>query len=671
MLFRKKGKADIAATDTPNIDPEVKRNLQGSIWGKILATVAVSMSLFHFFLVGFGSINPMLLRSIHLSFAATLIFLLKPAAKFSPKKRPSVLDLIFIGIFWVSSIYLVMTFGTLAQRAGSPSQWDVILGILICLLVLEITRRAAGMILTVLGALFLLYTYAGPYLPGLLAHRGFGVERIAATMFTTTDGLFGVTLGVSATYIFFFMLFGSFLESMGAGKFFIDIAFSVAGRKKGGPAQTMVAANGLMSMISGTPAADVVTIGALTFPLLEKLNYNKIFTSALAAVAASGAMITPPIMGSAAFLMSEMTGIPYREICLSAIGPAILYYISVFAVTHFYAGKYEKHGLPASELPVFVKVLKEGWYYLVPIFTLIYLLVGKGYSPMLCGYYAIWAMVLVVAVKNLISSFRLTSTAKEVWREFFWKIINSLKKAALGSVNVVATCAVAGFLVGALNITGLGLKFSAIIISLANGNLFLTLVFSAFASIILGMGLPIVACYIILAVLVAPALISMGLPPMAAHLFILFFGTFAGITPPVAICAYASAGMNKVSPNKVAIYACWLALSAFIIPFIFVYGQELLVLKGTVLDIVWTFVTATFGVISMSACIMGYFVTNANVVQRIALFVGSLLTIIPGLATDAIGIPLIILVIVWQNTEKKRGAKNGKDGANTSVTIES
>lgn len=671
MLFKKKSKTDIAAAEKPNINPEVKRNLQGSIWGKILVTFAVAMSLFHFIMVGIGSINPMLLRSIHLSFAATLIFLLKPAAKFSPKNRPSLLDLVFIVIFWVSSAYLVMTFQTLAQRAGNPSKWDVILGAVICLLVLEITRRAAGRILTVLGALFLLYTYAGPYLPGLLAHRGFGIERIAATMFTTTDGIFGITLGVSATYIFFFMLFGAFLESMGAGKFFIDMAFSIAGRKKGGPAQTVVAANGLMSMISGTPAADVVTIGALTFPLLDKLNYNKIFTSALAAVAASGAMITPPVMGSAAFLMSEMTGIPYREICLSAIGPAILFYISVFAVTHFYAGKYEKHGLPASELPVFVKVLKEGWYYLVPIFTLVYLLVVKGYSPMFCGYYSIWSMVLLVAVKNLITSFKLTSTAKEVWLDFFWRIINSLKKAALGSISVVATCAVAGFLVGALNITGLGLKFSAIIISVADGNLFITLVFSAIASIILGMGLPIAACYIILAVLVAPALITMGLPPMAAHLFILFFGTFAGITPPVAICAYASAGMNKVNPTKVGFYACWLALSAFIIPFIFVYGQELLFLKGTPLEIFWSFATAILGVISMAACIMGYFVTKANILQRIVLFAGSLLTIIPGLSTDAIGIPLIILVILWQYTEKKRGAKNDKDEANASVAIES
>jgi TRAP transporter 4TM/12TM fusion protein len=625
-----------------------KRNLQGTVWGRLLVCVAVAMSLFHFYTAGSGGVTPHLMRAIHLAFAATLIFMLFPAGGRSPVKRISVLDGVGILLAWVTAINIIVIFEDLAERAGDPSQADVIFGVITILIVLEITRRTTGWILTLIGVGILLYAYFGQQMPGLFAHRGFDVEKIASYMYTTTDGLYGLTLGVSSTYIFFFILFGAFLDAMGAGKFFIELAYGIAGRKKGGPAQTVVLANGLMSTISGVPAADVVTIGAFTFPLLNKLGYDRVFSSALAAVSSTGAMITPPVMGSAAFLMSEMTGIPYREIVFAAALPAFLYYLSLFAIVHFYASKNGMVGVSPDQLPKIPRVFRDGWYNLVPVFVLIYLMIIVSLSPMYAGYYSIWSL-LAVAFLTLV--FR--GTLKQDFKGYIGNIITALKKAALGSLPVVATCAVAGFLVGVLNLTGLGLRFSAIMLELSGGNLLLSLLFSALASIILGMGLPIAACYVILAVLVAPALIQMGLPPMTTHLFILFFGSFSAITPPVAIAAFAAAGMNKVDPIRVGLYACWLALTAFLIPFMFVYGPSLLMV-GSVTEILLTIVSASVGVIAMAACIMGWFIGPAGLWQRAVLFCGAILMIVPGAFTDAVGLGMIVLVLAVQKMQGRR-----------------
>ncbi|MEL7565649.1 MAG: TRAP transporter permease [Dehalobacterium sp.] len=625
-----------------------KRNLLGTKWGKVLTAFAVAMSVFHFTLAGTGGMTPLLLRAVHLAFAASLIFLLYPFGKRSPHSSISIFDGIGIVLIWACAINLMLSFQHLAERAGNPAFTDVLFGAIAMVIVLEITRRTTGWLLTVIGILVLLYAYFGPYMPGLLAHRGFGVEKIVTYMYTTTDGLFGVTLGVSATYIFFFILFGAFLESMGAGKIFIELAYSLTGRRKGGPAQTVVLANGLMSTISGVPAADVVTIGAFTFPMLNKLGYDKIFTSALSAVASTGAMITPPVMGSAAFLMAEMTGLPYRDICFSAIIPAALFYISLFAMTHFYASKYNMVGVKAEELPKAADVLRKGWYNLVPIIVLIYLLIVMNYSPMMSGFYSVWSLIIVSFLAILVKGL-----TKSDLKEFGLHIFTALKKAALGALPVVATCALAGFLVGVLNLTGLGLKFTSILLAWANGNLFLALLFGACASIILGMGLPIAACYVILAVLVAPALIQMGLTPMAAHLFILFFGAFSAITPPVAIAAYAAAAMNNIDPIKVGIRACQLALAAFIIPFMFVYGPPLL-MDGSLIQIIEAFVTGTLGVICMSGCIMGWFSGNLNKSMRMVLCAAALLMIYPGAFTDIIGFAVLCLLVFWQRVNGRR-----------------
>jgi TRAP transporter 4TM/12TM fusion protein len=623
-----------------------KRALQGTGWGEVLIFFAVAMSVFQFSIAGVGGMTPLLLRVVHLAFATTLIFLLFPAHARSPRLRPSLPDGIAIVLIWVAAFYLVFTFDQLASRAGEPTRWDVILGVVTIVLVLEITRRTTGWLLTIIGVAVLVYAYIGPELPGLLAHRGFDVEKIASFMYTTTDGLLGVTLGVSATYIYFFILFGAFLDSMGAGKFFINFAYGIAGRRKGGPAQTVVLANSLMSTISGVPAADVVTIGAFTFPLLNKLGYDRTFTAALSAAASTGAMVTPPVMGSAAFIMSEFTGIPYWEIVVSAAIPSFLFYVSLFAVTHFYASSQNLVGVSRDELPAIKRVFKEGWFYLLPLFVLIYLLIIRGWSPMLSGFYAVWSLLMVVFITILFGG-----ALKENLKQFGINVFNALKSAAIGALPVVATCAVAGLLVGVLNLTGLGLKFSSIMLAWSQGNLFLALVFSAMASMILGMGLPIAACYIILAVLVAPALIKLGLTPMAAHLFILFFGSFSAITPPVAIAAYAAAAMNKVDPIRVGMRSVWLSTTAFIIPFMFAYGPPLL-MHGKTYQILLAFVTGTIGVIAIASSLMGWLIGPANVAQRILLFLGALLLIVPGWFTDLLGALLLAVPFFWQRMGK-------------------
>lgn len=628
-----------------------KRKLQGTTWGKILVVIAVTMSLFQFYIAWTNGMTPLLLRAVHLAFATTLIFILYPASKRSPQKRISVLDGVAILAVWTTTIYLIYSFKHFASRAGDPNQLDVILGIVAIVLTLEITRRTTGWILTSLGSFFLLYAYFGQQMPGLLAHRGFDVAKISSFMYTTTDGLFGLTLGVSATYIFFFILFGAFLDSMGAGKFFIDFAYAMTGRRKGGPAQTVVLANGLMSMISGVPAADVVTIGAFTFPLLNKLGYDRTFTAALSAVASTGAMIAPPVMGSAAFLMAEMTGLSYKEICYAAAIPALLYYIALFAITHFYASRYGLQAAKAEDLPNIKQVFKDGWYNIIPIGVLIYFLIVVGYSPMLAGFYSVISLLIVVVI-NIV----LTGSSRDRFREFGKNILKAMKGAAIGSLPVVATCAAAGFLVGVLNITGLGLKFTSILIAWSQGHLFLALIFAAIASLILGMGLPVAACYVILAVLVAPTLVQMGLTPMAANLFVLFFGAFSAITPPVAIAAYAAAAMQNVDPVKVGLRACWLAVPAFLIPFIFAYGPPLLMI-GSIPEIIWAFITAIIGVVGLAAGLIGWLIGPTDILQRLMLIVGATMLIVPGIFTDIIGSILIILVVIWQRFQKSQPKK--------------
>lgn len=624
-----------------------RRNLQGTVWGKIMIIFAVSMSVFQFIIAGTGGMTPLLLRAIHLAFACTLIFLIFPGSQKAPRDRITVFDAIGIVAAWAICVYLFMSFDQLAFRAGAPNTPDIVLGIITCILVLEITRRTTGWLLTSIGLGVLVYAYLGPYLPGLLAHRGFSISKIATYMYTGTDGIFGLTLGVSATYIFFFILFGSFLESMRAGQWFIELAYGLTGRRKGGPAQTVVLANTLMSTISGVPAADVVTIGAFTFPLLNRLGYNKYFSAALSAAASTGAMIMPPVMGSAAFLMVEVTGIPYQEIIKAALIPAILFYVSLFAVTHFYASKHNMVGAKAEDLPKVRNLIKSGWFYLVPIFVLLYLLIIRDLSPMLSGYYSIWSLLAVVVTTIIVGG-----ASSEKFREFGMDIFKALRGAALNALPLVATCACAGFLVGVLNLTGLGLRFSSIMIAWSQGNLFFALVLTAGASIILGMGLPIAACYMVLAILIAPALVQMGIPVMSAHLFILFFGSFSAITPPVAISAYAAGGMMKVDPIKVAVQACWLSLTAFAIPFMFVYGPPLL-MEGNFIQVIWAFVTAFIGVIAMASGIMGWLIAGSNFIQRIMMLAGALSLINPGIYTDAIGFVLIGLVIIWQRNQIK------------------
>lgn len=625
-----------------------KRDLRGTPWGKLFVLAALSMSIFQFTIAGIGGMTPLLLRAVHLAFATTLIFMLYPSGRRSPRRRISIADGIGMVLIWATALYLVYSFDDLAYRAGDPNRADVILGIVACVLVLEITRRTTGWTMTILGLASLVYAYVGPWLPGMLAHRGFDLEKLFSFMYTTTDGLYGITLGVSSTYIFFFILFGAFLDSMGAGKFFIDLAYSVVGRKKGGPAQTVVFANGLMSMISGVPAADVVTIGAFTFPLLNRLKYDRIFTASLSAVASTGATITPPVMGSAAFLMAEMTGISYRDICFSATIPAVLYYSSLFAITHFYASRHNLVGASPDQLPRIQAVFREGWFHVIPVFLLIYFLIIEGFSPMISGFYAIWSLLVVVLVMTFLSQERIKNL-----RKYGENIFKALKGAAIGALPIVAICAVSGFLVGVLNLTGLGLKFSSIIVEWSGGHLFLAMFLCAIASMILGLGLPIAACYVILAVLVAPALVKLGLSPMAAHLFILFYGAFSVITPPVAIAAFAAAAMNKVDPMKVGWYACWLGMVAFIIPFMFAYGPALL-LQGTPAEILWSFFTAFIGVIAMAGGIVGWLIGPAGVLQRAMLFAGALMLISSTPIMDGAGFTLLGVVLVWQLKGKWR-----------------
>ena len=401
-------------------------------------------------------------------------------------------------------------------------------------------RRSIGPELPIVAIIFLLYAYFGPKLPGLLGHRGYDLRRIIYHTYLTTEGIFGTPLSVSSTYVFLFILFGAFLDKTGVGKFFIDMAFSLTGHMRGGPAKTAVVASCLMGSISGSSVANTVTTGAFTIPLMKRVGYKPHFAGAVEAAASTGGQIMPPVMGAAAFIMAEFTGISYLEIIISAAIPAILYYLAVGTMVHLEACKLGLRGVSRAELPhtrdVLVKI-----YLLLPVVFIIYFLV-KGFTPFKAAYWGIIGTVLI-GIVDVIVNYLLRHEGQINVRQYIVNMIDALADGARGSVSVAMACATAGIVVGVVTLTGLGLKVATLIIALAGGNLLLTLFFTMIASIILGMGLPTTAKYIVLATMAAPALTDLGVPLMAAHLFILYFGVIADVTPPVALAAYAGAGI--------------------------------------------------------------------------------------------------------------------------------
>ena len=578
-------------------------------------------------------------RALHWLFMSTLVFILYPfTKKHSPQNRMSIFDWLFLAASAGICVWIFFNSTAIMNRAGAYHVKDVVVGTALVVIVLEAARRSAGLAVPIIALVFIGYTLFGRYLPDALSHRGYTIERLSTYLSLSTDGIFGVPMGVSANFILLFILYGALLRKTGAGQFFTDVSFALTGWTKGGPAKAAVVSSAFFGMISGSSVANTVTTGSFTIPLMKRTGYPSHFAAGVEASSSTMGQIMPPIMGAAAFIMAEFLGISYFKVCVAATIPAVLAFFSTFMQVHFRAVSLNLSGLPRQELPKIREAFARGWYHIFSIFLLIYFLM-QDYSPERAVF---WAILATIA-----SSFIMALLRHESLKALGLQIVEGLAEGAAGAVEVAAACAAAGIIIGSITMTGLGIKFSSLVVDASMGYLFLALPFTMIACLFLGMGVPTTAQYVIISSLVAPALVHMGVEAIAAHLFILYFGTRADITPPVALAAYAGAGIAGSDPWKTGISAFQLGIAGFIVPFMFIYAKELLFI-GAIHHILWALVTAVLGVTCLAAAVQRCMLVKMKWYEVIVLYVVAFMLIKPGLITDIVGLGLLPAVVARQ-----------------------
>lgn len=634
-----------------NVKKTKRRRFKGSI--KVFVTaIAIIMSSFHLYTAAFGTLGPIQQRSVHLGFVLTLIFLLYPATKRSPMDRPSIIDWIFIFLSIAATGNIYFRYKTLALSGGLYTETDIFFGILTLIVVFEAARRTIGYALPILSSIFFIYAFVGRYIPGPLMHSGFSLKRVIQHLYLTTEGIFGQILGVSSTYIYLFILFGAFLAATGMSEFFNDLALSLAGHTRGGPAKVSVLSSAFMGTISGSTSANVVTTGSFTIPLMKKTGYQAHFAGGIEAAASAGGQIMPPVMGAAAFIIADSLGMPFVQVLGAALVPAILYFSGVWTIVHLRASKMGIEGLPKNQLPNLRNVILSRGHLIIPIIGIIYMLL-KGYNAL---YAAFWGIILAVG----------SSLLRKETRINLKLLLQAMEKGALNAVPVAIACAIIGVVIGVTSLTGAVLALGSAVLKLSGGYLFTTLLLTMVVAIIMGMGLPTTACYVLTSAVAAPALMRLNVLPIAAHLFVFYFGILSTITPPVAVGAYAAAGIAGSDPSKTGWAAAKLAIAGFIIPYMFVYSPDLLILPGaTLAKIIPVAITAIVGVIALGATAEGFFWGPLNLLQRLLLLIGALLLIKSGLYTDILGLCLVFLVFFYQHMKSKKinlgGIKNEKN----------
>ncbi|WP_129600674.1 TRAP transporter permease [Anaerophilus nitritogenes] len=639
--IKPQGIDEISAGDTQDILRKYDkgsdfRELKG-VAGKVISAILICFTLFQLYTGIFGVMDAMLQRAVHLAFGLSLVFLLYPSRKSWSREKMHPVDILLAITAAAVCMYVVVFYKELVLRAGTVSQTDMIIGIMAIILVLEAARRVIGWPMVIIALLFILYALFGIYVPGQLAHRGVDIENLVQQLFFTTEGIFGIPIGVSSTFIFMFLLFGAYLEKTGMGEFFIDSANALAGFAAGGPAKVAVISSGCMGTLTGSSVANVVGTGSFTIPMMKKLGYKSEFAGAVEATASTGGQLMPPIMGAAAFLMAEFTNTPYVNIISAACIPALLYYFGVFSGVHFEAKKLGLEGISRDRLPKFGKIMKQRGHLLIPIIIVVYLLVA-GYTPIRAALGAIVTSILCASIK------------KET-RLSFKDIVDGLEKGARGALTVIAACACAGIIIGVVTQTGLGLKMGSILVSIANGKLFLTLFFTMITSLILGIGVPTTANYVITSTIAAPALLMMDVPIMAAHMFAFYFGIVADVTPPVCLAAVAAAGVAKSEPMRTGVQAARLAIAAFLIPYIFVYSPELLLIDVQPLEMILILITALIGIICVAAALTGYLRANMSMIERMIFAVGGVLLVTTDIRLNIVGI-ILLAGGYWMQREK-------------------
>lgn len=623
-----------------DLEPESDIREFKGFMAKLISALAITFSLFQLYTAIYGVLDAQLQRAIHLGFGLTLIYLLYPTRKSWSRNKLHPLDLILAVLGAAAPSYILICYQELATRAGIINGTDMAVGVLGVLLVIEATRRVVGIPMVIVALVFLVYAFAGPYAPGILAHRGLSLKELIGHLYFTTEGVFGIPLGVSSTFIFLFILFGSYLEATGLGKFFIDLANAVAGWASGGPAKVAVLSSGLMGTVSGSSVANVAGTGSFTIPMMKKLGYHKDFAGAVEAAASTGGQLMPPVMGAAAFLMAEFVGVPFLDVVKAATIPACLYFVGIWIGVHLEAKRNNLKGMPRDQLPKAWVLFKERGHLAIPLIVIIYLLVS-GYTPMKA---ALWAIFLSIAASMLRKSTRMKPI----------EIVRGLEKGAKGVLGVLVACAAAGIIIGVVTKTGVGLKLASALLDLSGGHLLPSLFFTMLTAIVLGMGVPTTANYVITSTIAAPALVQLGIPVLAAHMFVFYFGIIADVTPPVALAAYAGSAISGGNALKTGVNASKLAIAAFLIPYIFVYSPVLLMIDATPGALILATITALIGMVGLSTAMIGYLLAPVHWALRVVFFVGGLLMVSPGLMTDAIGALVLAAAIFIQHCKQNK-----------------
>ena len=617
-------------------------------WAWVVTFIGVSLTIFHLYVGYFGTLQSQKQGAVHLGTALGLIFLLYPIKGGLQHKQKTVpwYDVVLAFTAMYVTYHKIIFFDSILQsRISGYSMIDTIISIVGILLLLEATRRTVGIPIVIVASIMIAYTLFGNYIPTqVLSHPGFSIDRIATNLWYRESGVFGTPIQISSKFIFLFLFFGVMLIHTRIGSFFNDLAFAVTGKYTGGTAKAAVAASALQGMVSGSSVGNTVASGSFTIPMMKKAGFKPEFAAGTEASASTGGQIMPPIMGAAAFIMMEYLGVDYSRIMLAAVIPAILYFSGIFIGTHFEAKKLGILGLPKAELPVFKDLMKRYWYMLAPLFIIIGTVMA-GFTPQRAAIYGI------------VSAFIVSLIRKES-RMSFRKINAVCEQGARIARPVIAAGGTAGIIAGVVSITGLGAKFAAGIIALSNEILILALIFTMIACLILGMGLPTTANYVVTATIAAPALINgFDVAPIAAHMFVFYFGIVADITPPVCLAAYAGAGIARANPFKSGVTAVKLAIAAFLIPYIFIYSPILVMVDVTPVNLIISLATALIGMIGVSSAMIGYFVDHAKPWERVVLFGAGLALIDPGFITNIIGIAAIGMI--WY-IQKRRKDDEGK-----------
>jgi TRAP transporter 4TM/12TM fusion protein len=617
------------------------RRLTGKI-DVFITVVAVVMSLFHLYAASpFGVIMTQVLRGIHVMFVLFLSFLVFPSFK-RFKNRMIWYDFLLALLGVAVILYMLIDFEDFIYRSVVPNFWDKSFGIILILLVLEASRRTTGWIMSTIVIAFVVYAFVGPLLPAPWTHRGYDIDRLVGHMYMTLEGIFGIPIDVSSTFIILFTIWGAFLEFSGAGKFFIDFSFAAMGGKPTGAGRTVTLASFLLGGPSGSGVATTVTLGSVAYPMLAKAGYSKDAAGGLLSAGGIGAILSPPVLGAAAFIIAEFLKISYLDVIVMACIPTCLYYWSIFLMVELDAKKFGVKEIPFDKTYSLWQLTYLYGFHFISLIAIVVIMV-MGFTPIMAVF---WATVITFAVSFIRKDSALTLT----------RLVRALRGGSIGVLSVASTCAAAGIIVGVVTLTGLGLKFSSIIIAYAGGSLFLTAIYTAIIVWVIGLAVPVTASYIISAVIAAPAMIQLGVPDFAAHMFVFYYSILSEVSPPTALSCFAAAALTKGNPYRTTIFAWKYTLPAFIVPFMFTLDPKGIgiLLKGPATDVIWTTLTAFIGIAALAGGVENWFFKKTKIYERLMLIGAGLLLVYPIAFYDSIGFGLMAFVIISQKLRKER-----------------